>query len=154
MGPVPPLPLPPLTTPGHSSTSPNLGKLTIHSFSVFFFCQTIKHFVALCFVDQSSFQNEGNYLTRLWWKEKGHQKQVLVTPEKKWEEEKVLSPRDWLKAFCEIGSLWNGEASRACEESQQLEHHQCCQVLLNILGQLTYHWYYQNISEDISIPPF
>ena len=50
--------------------------------------------------------------------------------------------------------LWNGEASRACEESQQLEHHQCCQVLLNILGQLTYHWYYQNISEDISIPPY
>ena len=57
----PPLPLL-LLMPGHSST-PNLPKWTIHLLTVLFLSSS--NFVGPCFIDQSSFQNEGFYVTHL-----------------------------------------------------------------------------------------
>ena len=57
----PPLPLL-LLMPGHSSR-PNLPKWIIRLFTVSFLSSS--NFVGSCFIDQSSFQDEGFYVTHL-----------------------------------------------------------------------------------------
>ena len=62
-------------------------------------------FVGACFIDQqSSFQDEGIYVTPLWWEEKRHQKQVWLKKPGLKSETKKFFTSDWLR-----GSLWNWE---------------------------------------------